>query len=733
MSPVVFLSIVGVAVLIIGGTVVMIAKFYRKVDQGKALIVNKMKAEPDVTFSGMTVFPIVHRAEVMDISVKTIVIDRKAKDGLICKDNIRADIKVTFFVRVNKTRQDVLKVAQSIGCVRGSDQQTLEELFSAKFSEALKTVGKRIEFEALYDKRDEFKDQILEVIGKDLNGYVLDDAAIDYLEQTPIEHLDQDNILDAQGIRKITDITTTQNVLTNDFRQTERKAIKKQNVEAEEAILELERQEKDARAKQSREVQTVEAREEAETKKVQAEEHLRAELARIKAEEEIAINTENKMRQVEVAQKNRERVIGVETERVLMDRQLEAIKRERGVELNRIDKEKALEVERKAIADVVRERIAVQKTVAEEEEAIKDLRAVADASRKKDVVIITAEAEAQESLVKEIKAAEASEHVARFAAKEKLTLANADLEASDREAQAQIRLAEGTQAEAAAQGLGAVKVREADAHAIEKQGLAEAKVTLEKMQAIAIGEEKQGMAKVTVKEADAAAVEKQGLAQAIVTKEQLLAEAVGDEQKGTADARVKEAHAVAIEKTGLAEATAIREKLTAEATGLRQKADAMKQLDGVGREHEEFRLNLDKAKEVELKAIQAKKEIAEAQAEILSNAFKQAKINIVGGDGAFFDQFIKAVTIGQSIDGLVNNSDSAKTILADYLEGNSSLPNDLREVLSRPALSAESIQSLSISALIGRLMVGADKPIQAKLTELIDKAKKLGIDELSPS
>lgn len=733
MSPVVFLSILGVAVLIIGGTVVMIAKFYRKVDQGKALIVNKMKAEPDVTFSGMTVFPIVHRAEVMDISVKTIVIDRRAKDGLICKDNIRADIKVTFFVRVNKTRQDVLKVAQSIGCVRGSDQQTLEELFSAKFSEALKTVGKRIDFEALYDKRDEFKDQILEVIGKDLNGYVLDDAAIDYLEQTPIEHLDQDNILDAQGIRKITDITTTQNVLTNDFRQTERKAIKKQNVEAEEAILELERQEKDARAKQSREVLTVEARETAETKKVQAEEHLRSELARIKTEEEIGISNENKARQVEVAQKNRERVIGVETERVLMDRQLEAIKRERGVELNRIDKEKALEVERKAIADVVRERIAVQKTVAEEEEAIKDLRAIADASRKKDVVIITAEAEAQESLVKEIKAAEASEHVSRFAAKEKLTIANADLEASDREAQAKIRLAEGTQAEAAAIGLGEVKVKEADAHAVEKQGLAEAKVTLEKMQAVAIGEEKQGMAKVAVKEADAAAVEKQGLAQAIVVKEGLLAEAVGGEQKGMADARVKVAHADAIEKTGMAEATAIREKLTAEATGLGQKADAMKQLDGVGREHEEFRLNLEKDKEIELKAIQAKKEIAEAQAEILSNAFKQAKINIVGGDGAFFDQFIKAVTIGQSIDGLVNNSDSAKTILADYLDGKSNLPNDIREVLTRPALSADSIQSLTLSALIGQLMVGADKPLQTKLGQLIDKAKKLGIDELSPS
>src|SRR4028119_799565 len=95
----VILSMVVVSVILLAGFVlaVMVAKFYRKVEQGKALIVNKMKSEPVVTFTGAHVLPIVHKAEVMDISVKTIEIDRRAKDGLICRDNISADIKVTFF------------------------------------------------------------------------------------------------------------------------------------------------------------------------------------------------------------------------------------------------------------------------------------------------------------------------------------------------------------------------------------------------------------------------------------------------------------------------------------------------------------------------------------------------------------------------------------------------------------------------------------------------------------
>jgi uncharacterized membrane protein YqiK len=57
-----------------------------------------------VTFTGGFVLPIIHRAEVMDISVKTIEIERRGNEGLICRDNIRADIKVTFFVKVNPQR-----------------------------------------------------------------------------------------------------------------------------------------------------------------------------------------------------------------------------------------------------------------------------------------------------------------------------------------------------------------------------------------------------------------------------------------------------------------------------------------------------------------------------------------------------------------------------------------------------------------------------------------------------
>ena len=664
----------GIAVLavVVFGFSWMVLKLYRKVDQGKALIINGVR-DVKVTFNGGLVLPVIHRSEVMDISLKSIDIDRRGKEGLICQDNIRADIKVAFFVRVNKTEEDVLKVAQSIGCARASDRTTLEELFVAKFSEALKTVGKKMDFEDLYKARDHFKDQIVSVIGKDLNGYMLEDVAIDYLEQTPIELLDKDNILDSQGIRKITEMTAQQNVLTNEFRQSERKSITKQNVEANEAVLALERQQAEAEAKQKREIETIRARELAETERVQAEENARAQLARIKAEEEVQINDQNKNRQVEVAQKNRERIVGIESEKVAKDRQLEAISREREVELQRIAKEKALEVERKAIADVVRTRIAVEKTVAEEEERIKDLRLIAEAKRQKEKTIVGAEAQAQEHLVKEIKAAEASEEVNKIEARKKLQMAEADLEAADKSAKAKMRLAEGIQAEHAAEGLGEVRVKEADAVAIEKKGLAEARV---------------------------------------------------DAEKGLATVKVQQAEAEVIRQRGQAEAVAIQEKMLAEAKGIAEKAEAMRALDQASRAHEEFRLQLQTQKEMALATIAAKKEIASSQASVMGKALGNAKVNIVGGEGKFFDQFMRAVTLGQSADAALESSQTLQQALAPYLDGSRSLPEDVKEILSRPGLTTDA-SNVALTALLAKLAGEKSAPLANQLKATVEQGPEI--------
>ena len=578
----------------------------------------------------------------MDISLKTIEVDRNGSDGLICKDNIRADIKVGFFVRVNKNRDDVLKVAQAIGCERASNLETLEDLFSAKFSEALKTVGKSLDFEDLYAKRDNFRDLIIDNIGTDLNGYILEDVAIDYLEQTPISKLDPNNILDSQGIRKITELTAEQHIQTNIYQRDEEMKIKRKDVETKEAILELERQQAEAEAKQQREVETVKARESAETARVQHEEKLKAEQARVQAEQEIEVQEQNKQREIDVAENNRLRAVAIEEERVTKARELEKLDREKEASLQQIANEKLIEHEKREIADVIRSRVEVDKTVAEKEEEIKELRTVAEAQREKQAKVIAAEAQAEEALVKDIKAAQAAEQSAEFLAKEKSILAQADLEVAEKQASAKRQEAEGLEAINAADGLAEAKVLEAKAKAAEQDGMAQV--------------------------------------------------------------RVKEAMADAIERSGVAEAEVAAKKAEAEADGMTKKFAAMSTMSEQQRSHEEFRMQLDKAHEQEMAKISTQVNIAQEQAQVLSAALKQANIDIVGGDTAYFDSFVKSLSVGKSIDGAINKSDTLSTAFEPHMQGDASFMEDAKELLAGFGGASGNAQNAAVTALVTKLL-----------------------------
>lgn len=633
-----FLIGVGALLVVLIGIAGLFKAFYKKVDQGTALIVNDLSSSPKVRFTGGLIIPVLYRAELMKISLITLQIDRRGKEGLICRDNMRADIAVAFYLRVNETQADVLRVAKSLGADRASDKNAVDELFNAKFSEALKTVGKKFEFTDLFEKRQEFRDEIIKVIGNDLNGYVLEDVAIDYLEQTPKHVLDPNNILDAEGIRKITELTASQNVITNELSQNEHLAITKKNVETREATLSLERQQAEAEARQKREIETIQAREAAETAKVQEEQRQLAEAARIEAQQLIDIRDQNRMREVEVAEQNRQRAVAIEAERVARAKQLEQVTTDREVQLQGVERDKVVEQGKMDVANITRERIAIDKTVAQEEERIKEVREVSEADRMKQITILDAEARAQQALLEQVKEAEARETAAKHRAVEITTLAQAELEAANRQAEAKKMLAEGVRAERAAPGLAEAQVKEAGAVAIEKVGIAEARVV----------------------DAMADANLKQGSAEAKVLAEKLGAQAQGEEQMGRAKA-------AATESIGLAEATVVGKKLFAEAEGLTKKFLAIDALTDNARSHEEYRMALDTSLKQALASIDAGKEISKENAEMIATALRNADIDMVGGDGGMFDSLVRAISIGKSIEGLTDKSPVVQELMQKYL------------------------------------------------------------------
>ncbi|CAM4170067.1 flotillin family protein [Gillisia hiemivivida] len=671
---------IGIVLFLIIVYFAIIAMFYKKVPQGQALIRTGFGGSQVATDKGLYVVPVFHKVEIMDVSVKKIQIERLAHEGLICKDNMRADIKVAFFVRVNNDIDYIKKVAQTIGVARASKIETLEDLFEAKFSEALKTVGKKFEFIELYEARREFRDEIVNIIGTDLNGYTLEDCAIDFLEQTPVTALKADNILDAEGIKKITELTAIQNIKANLIKRDEEKTIRKQDVEAREAILELDKQLAEKEEQQKREIANIKSREEAEILKVSEEERLKSESARIITQEKVKVAEENMERQIIVALKNKQRTEAVETERVEKDRMLEATERERVVTLAQIEKVKVVEVEKKNIQDVIRDRVTLEKGVVEEQENMKDIEAFKTADREKQVKITIAEANAQESLIKVTKAAEASKEAAKQRAEEINIEALAEKEASIKQADARKILAEAQAKEEATIGMSEAQVMHAKADAHERQGIVEANIIELKAKALASG---------------------------------------------------IEANADAKRKDGLAEAAVIKEKALADAAGIEEKANAMKKLDGVGKEHEEFKLRLDKDLQVDLAHINIQKDIADAQAAVLGDALRAAKIDIVGGETMFFDKIISQITRAKGYDRLVENSTNLQEVKTAIL-GSDNLKGDLLDKIKmftdKYGISSEDVKNLSIATLLNNLRQKSDdQEEQTIFGNLLTLADGLGI------
>lgn len=666
-----------------------------------------------VSFDWMVRVPLVQTYHIVDISVKKLEIARKGKDGLVCKDNIRADITVAFYIRVDATEESVRKVAQMLTPERVSDVNQLRELFEAKFSEALKTAGKQMEFHELFTERITFRDQIQNTIGKDLDGFLLQDVAIDYLEQTSLEEHDPENVLDAEGIKKITQITQRERVVANEHSQRASVQIEKENADADIAKREQRRRNEEDTAKQDRVITEVKANEEAEARKVIEARRQEVESKRLEADESIRLRTEDMNRAVQ----EREYTVKKEKQRLEQESQQEGeearVRRERTVALADMDKdvkvaEAAVEVERKRAVVV-----AEQKAVVQQEEEKLNIEARMTAERVRDVTLIEADMNAKKEQVEKVVAAEAQKEADRnLAEAEKIktvTAADATREAALMEAE---RIQTMADAEA--------KASEKKRHAMEQ----EAEGTAAREAANGLAEAKVIMAKAGAKKIDAQAVKEVGFAEAEVIKAKGGVTAQVTEQQAQAEAEgVKDrelASAAGIEAKGLAEAKAIEEK-----------AKAMKLLHDAGQQHEEFRLKLAKERDIELAAINVQRHIAEAHSGIVGEALKYSSIDIVGGENDFFEKIVRAVGTGKSVDRLLTHSSTLSDIKNTFFNGDPvHFKNQLHQWVQDFGIGSEDLKNLTVAALLAKLMASTkDSSLQALFQSAQAMAQRSGLSE----
>ena len=467
----VVLTGLGVAVLLVVTIIAVITRLYRKTSANMAFVRTGMGGVKVVQDGGTLVIPVVHQVIPVSMETMRLNVERRGPHALITKDNLRVDLSAEFYIKVQATSEDILQAARSLGG-RNVQPEQVSELVEDKLVSALRTVAATKDLVELHSKRDEFASAVQEIVTHDLasNGLTLESVTISSLDQTDASALQEKNVFDAQGLRKIAEITQKARVERNHIEMEAQRQVVAKNVETKKLVLEMERDQAEFEADQRAKVANVRAakeREVAEFKLVQ--------------DEAIARRDIEKTKSIETAEVER----GLAVEQAQVARKIAMIAKNREQETSEIVKKQAVEVAERskevAIAEKEQERAAAQAEMLTAE-------AAREAAKQK-VVTVTVTAEADREAAKKLIAAQQvinekkirDQTQADVMAYTQIKEATAEKDAADLRFQAKVKLAEGDAAAAGrrAEGEKAIKMVDVNVER-ERVSVEQARVEVER-------------------------------------------------------------------------------------------------------------------------------------------------------------------------------------------------------------------------------------------------------------
>ena len=367
-------GIVLAAIVVLFTIVIFMTKLYQRASKEQAFVRTGMGGQKVVKDGGALILPVFHETVPINMQTLRLTVERKAKDSLITKDRLRADVRAEFYVRVSPDEAAIASAAQTLGR-RTMNPTQLAELIEGKFIGVLRATVATMDLHELHEKRADVERQVKTAAAEDLkaNGLELESVTLTGLDQTAREHFNENNAFDAEGLKKLTEVTETNRKLRNEIEADNRVAIEQKNLEANKRSLEIRQQDEFATLEQERTVETQRAEQTASLAKTRAERQREADVAEIEAEQATEAARVIKTRTIQIAEAEAARDL------------------ELAGQQQRIVVAQKSEEESKARAQADEARAEQVKA----SEAVKTVEATARAERDQKVAVIAAETEAQ--------------------------------------------------------------------------------------------------------------------------------------------------------------------------------------------------------------------------------------------------------------------------------------------------------------------------------------------------
>ncbi len=441
------LGIVVIAIIVVIVLIAILwfifAKLYQRSSTEISFVRTGLMGQKVVISGGAFVVPVLHDLIRVNMNAVRLGVKRENERALITKDRMRADVEADFYVRVTPEREAVALAAQTLGA-RTMSADGLKELIEGKFIDALRAVAAEMSMEELHEKRQEFGRRVRGIVAESLakNGLDLDSVSVTRLDQTDRQYFNPNNAFDAEGLTRLTSEIEARRKTRNEIEQDSQVAVQLKNLQAEQRMLEIARDEEYARLAQEREIATRRAEQQMQiaqenaTRKREAEEHdiqARQAVDRARIASDAALSEERIARERQVKEQEIARTRALEIAEIDKRRALEIAEQEREIAIAEMTMKQSA-----ALAEAERSRA----TAARAEEEVITARDVERAERRKAVDLVAARAEAEKGAIAALGAAETERKAAEQRAEATKTLAEAERVAEDlRAAAAKLRYA----------------------------------------------------------------------------------------------------------------------------------------------------------------------------------------------------------------------------------------------------------------------------------------------------
>ncbi len=204
-----FITII-LTILFVVIAIVVLNRFYHKGSRDRALIRTGAGGQKIVMDAGCLVLPFLHQVEEVDMRTFYVDATRRGEQSLLTGDRLRVDVSVSFHVRVVPTIEGIATAAQTIGA-RSLSSDSLADFLCGRFFDAMQAVAATMTMDEMHENRSSFAKNVAEMLKSGLEnlGLHLESTAITQLDQTPFSALDENNVFNAVGMRRLTEIITT--------------------------------------------------------------------------------------------------------------------------------------------------------------------------------------------------------------------------------------------------------------------------------------------------------------------------------------------------------------------------------------------------------------------------------------------------------------------------------------------------------------------------------------------